>query len=212
MNIIITGATGFVGEGVLLECVDHPQVKQILLVGRKEYPITHPKVSQCIVPDFLQLDAVRDRLKGYDACFYCAGISVIGLNEEAYTRITYTTTLHFAKVLLELNPGMVFDYVTGRHTDSAGKAMWARVKGRTENALSLMPFKGQYNFRPGFMKSSKDQKNVRMLYKVFGILWMALFPGQSCTVKEVGLAMINTVLKGYSKSILEVEDIKLAAL
>ena len=136
IKVILTGATGMVGEGVLLECLENPAVQQVLTVSRKASGWQHPKLKECIVPDFLSLDpgnnaVLRTQLSGYDACFFCAGISSIGMNEADYTRITYDTTLHFAREVSRVNPGMVFDYVSGSHTDSTekGKIMWARVKG-----------------------------------------------------------------------------------
>lgn len=212
-KVILTGATGFVGEGVLMECLLHPAVTEVLSVSRKPYELHHPKLKQCIVPDFMNLDYALDDLKGYDACFYCVGISSSGLDEKTYTKITYDTTIDFAQTLVKLNPDIVFNFVSGKSTDSSeqGKVMWARVKGRTENALAKMPFKNQYNFRPGFMKPSPGQGNVKGFYKVISPIWPLLFPSTSCKMKEVGLAMINAVLKGYSKHTLEVEDIKTLA-
>lgn len=213
MKVILTGATGMVGEGVLLECLEDPAVKQVLMINRKPSPIVAPKLQELIVPDFMQLDEYSDALAGYDACFYCAGISSIGIDEEKYTYITYTTTLHFARTLAGLNNNMVFNFVSGSHTDSSekGKLMWARVKGRTENALQQLPFKATYNFRPGFMQPFKQQKNVKIIFKLIIPLFPLLFPKKSLTLKEVGQAMINVVLKGYAKSVLEISDIKILA-
>lgn len=216
MKVIITGATGMVGEGVLLECLAHPAITQVLIVGRKPYGMSHPKLQELIVADFLKLDEVEDQLTGYDACFYCAGVSAVGMKEDAYSRITYDTTMHFAKTLVKLNPKMVFDYVSGQGTDSSekGRMMWARVKGKTENALIQLPFRGVYNFRPGLMKPAPGQKNIKPLFKFMGSLYPVLnrvFPNSTSTLKEVGLAMINSVTKGYEKQILEVKDIKLLA-
>jgi uncharacterized protein YbjT (DUF2867 family) len=222
IKVILTGATGMVGEGVLLECLENPAVQQVLTVSRKPSGWQHPKLKECIVPDFLSLnldnDAVlRLQLSGYDACFFCAGISSIGMNEADYTRITYDTTLHFAREVSRVNPSMVFDYVSGSHTDSTekGKTMWARVKGRTENALTTLPFKGVYNFRPGLMRPKPGQKNIKPLFKVLGTILYPVFrllmPGQVMTLSEVGQAMINSVLKGYPKQVLEIKDIKALA-
>ncbi len=153
---------------------------------------------------------------GYDACFYCAGISSRGLTEAQYALITYDTTVSFAKTLLNINPGMTFCHVSGSHTDGSekGRIMWARIKGRAENALLRLPFKNVYNFRPGFMKPSEGQQNVKTYYKVISSLYpllKTLFPNQTVTMHEVGLAMINSVTKGYSKPILEIEDIRVLA-
>ncbi|MGA7351144.1 MAG: NAD-dependent epimerase/dehydratase family protein, partial [Acidobacteriaceae bacterium] len=156
MKVIITGATGMVGEGVMLECLENPAVDEVLLVSRRPYGASFPKLKECIVPDFMQLDAAVDQLKGYDACFFCAGVSSIGKSEADYTRITYDTTLHFAETVARVNPKMVFVYVSGMGTDSTekGRMMWARVKGRTENALSRVGFRAVYSFRPGFMRAT----------------------------------------------------------
>jgi len=214
LKVIITGATGMVGEGVLMECLQNNRVSEILLVNRKHYEINNPKVTELLVSDFMKAEEYAAALKGYDACFYCAGISSIGLNEADYTRITYNTTIHFAEILASLNPQLVFHYVTGGHTDSSenGKVMWARIKGRTENKLMTMSFKGQYNYRPGFMKPFKEQKNVKSIFKIFGFIFENLLPKQSLTLEQVGRAMINNTLTSYSKQILEIADIKQAAL
>ncbi|NRF39425.1 NAD-dependent epimerase/dehydratase family protein [Pedobacter foliorum] len=214
INVIITGATGMVGEGVLLECLSNPQIKEVLSVSRKAYAgAKHPKLKECIVPDFFNLDSIQDQLIGYDACFYCAGISSNGLNESEYTHITYDTVMHFANKLVSLSPEMIFGHISGSHTDSSekGRIMWARVKGRTENALMKLPFKKVYNFRPAFMKPTEGQVNVKGFYKAIASLYPLLrflMPGRVSTLREVGQAMINSVLKGYPKPILEVTDIK----
>lgn len=210
MKVIITGATGMVGEGVLLECLENPAVTKILMVNRKPSPLEHPKLQELIVPDFMKLQQHAESLGGYDACFYCAGISSVGMNEADYTHITYDTTLAFAQVLAAINPEMVFTFVSGGHTDSSekGRIMWARVKGKTENALMKLPFKAEYNFRPGFMKPFKQQKNIKTFFKIIIPLFPILFPKQSLTMKQIGQAMINAVQQGYPKAILEIADIK----
>lgn len=210
MKVIITGATGMVGEGVLLECIENSDVTKVLMVNRKPSSIKHPKLEELIASDFMKLEQHAEALKGYDACFYCAGISSVGMNEADYTIITYDTTLAFAQTLVFINPDMVFTYVSGGHTDSSekGKIMWARVKGRTENALQKLPFKAEYNFRPGFMKPFKEQKNVKTIFKIIIPLFPIFFPKSSLTMKQVGQAMINAVRKGYAKSILEIQDIR----
>lgn len=216
IKVILTGATGMVGEGVLLACLDHPAVTAVLMVNRRPAGRQHPKLKECIVPDFFDLAPYAGQLTGYDACFFCAGISSVGMKEPEYNRITYDTTLHFAQELLHINPAMVFDYISGAATDSSekGRVMWARVKGRTENALIRLPFKGVYNFRPGFMRPTPGQQNIKGIYKVIGGLYpvlRVLMPNMVSTLQEVGLAMINSVLFGYSKQILEIKDIKLLA-
>jgi uncharacterized protein YbjT (DUF2867 family) len=213
MKVIITGATGLVGEGVLMECLEHPDVEQVLMVNRKHYSTVHPKLKELIVSDFFDLTEVTEQLSGYDACFFCAGISSLGMKEPEYTHITYDLTMHFAETLVRLNREMIFDFVSGNSTDSSekGNIMWARVKGKTENALLKLPFKKVYNFRPGFMKPTKGQKNVKGYYKVIAFIYPllhALMSDRGCTLRVVGLAMINSVLKGYPKPVLEIKDIK----
>lgn len=211
-KVIITGATGMVGEGVLFECLNHPAVEKVLIVNRRPYPLQHPKLKECIVPDFLKLDSFTEQLSGYDACFYCAGVSSVGMNEADYTRITYDTTIHFAKTLSTLNPQMTFIFVTGAGTDSTEKSrsMWARVKGKTENDLQRLPFKKAYSFRPGFMKASPGQRNIPWIY--YSLAWLyyplrPIIPGLMSTLRDVAIAMIKCVLVGYPKPILEVRDI-----
>jgi uncharacterized protein YbjT (DUF2867 family) len=210
IKIIITGATGMVGEGVLFECLLNEKVSEVLMVNRRHYELTHTKLKELIVPDFFKLEEFADSVKGYDACFFCAGISSVGMKEEKFTRITYDTTLSFAKTLLAYNPGMVFTYVSGSHTDSTekGKTMWARVKGRTENDLMKLGFKGQYNFRPGVMQPFAGQKNWKTAHKYIARLINAVAPKYVLTMREVGRAMINAVITGYPKSVLEIKDIK----
>jgi uncharacterized protein YbjT (DUF2867 family) len=211
-KVIITGATGMVGEGVLLECLDHPQISAVLSVSRKPTGRTHPKLQEYVVPDFLNLKEDDETLKGFDACFFCAGISSLGMKEADYRRVTFDTTIHFAKVLLKQNPQLTFIYVSGVGTDSTekGRLMWARVKGETENTLARMPFKKVYNFRPGFMKLTPGQKNALPMYKYVGWLYpffKVVLPNITSTLKQVGLAMINSLIIGSDKQILEVKDI-----
>jgi uncharacterized protein YbjT (DUF2867 family) len=216
ISVIITGVTGMVGEGVLLECLEHPEVEKVLMINRKPYHLDHPKLKKLIVPDFFDLTKVADRLVGYDACFFCAGVSSLGMKEPEYRHVTYDLTLNFAQTLSNVNPAMTFVYVSGSMTDSTeqGRVMWARVKGQTENALLKLPFKSVFNFRPGFMRASEGQKNIKGYYKFIGWLYpllKAIIPGHVSTLQEVGLAMINSVLKGYSKPVLEIKDIKILA-
>lgn len=215
MKVIITGATGMVGEGVMLACLAHPAVEEALLVSRRPYGATFPKMKECIVPDFMHLERATEQLSGYDACFFCAGVSSVGKNEAEYTRITYDATLHFAETLVKSNPGMVFTYVSGMGTDSTEKGglMWARVKGRTENALTRVGFRAEYNLRPGFMRAMPGQRNLPRSYKALGWLYPVLrvvTPNYVSTLEDVGRAMIRCVTGGYPKTILEVRDINQA--
>jgi nucleoside-diphosphate-sugar epimerase len=210
IKVIITGTTGMVGEGVLFECLQNSTVSEILIINRRHYGLQHPKLKELIVPDFFQLNQVAEEIKGYDACFFCAGVSSVGMKEEKYARITYDTTITFARALLEVNKNMVFTYVSGSHTDSSekGKLMWARVKGKTENDLAKLPFKAEYNFRPGAMLPFPDQKNWKQLYKFIVKIIKVVSPKNVLTMHEVGLAMINAVTAGYPKNVLEIADIK----
>lgn len=214
IKIILTGATGMVGEGVLMECIENQNISEILSVSRKPSGKKHAKLKEYIVSDFLKIDLNDENFKGYDACFFCAGISSMGMNEEDYTKITYDTTLHFAKALLNQNPDMVFNYVSGAHTDKteSGKLMWARVKGKTENTLKKLGFRAAYNFRPGFMKPVDGQVNVKWFFKPFIWFFPIILPSKSLTLHEVGKAMINAVQKGYPTSVLEIKDIKNLAI
>lgn len=199
-----------VGEGVLFECLQNPAVSEVLIINRRHYEMQHPKLKELIVPDFFQLGQFSDSLRSYDACFFCAGISSVGMKEETYTRITYDTTLAFAKALLAVNGNIVFTYVSGAQTDSSekGRMMWARVKGKTENDLAKLGFKGEYNFRPGVMQPFPEQKNWKPLFKFIVKIIKAVSPKSVLTMHEVGQAMINTATVGYSKNILEVKDIR----
>ena len=210
IKVIITGATGMVGEGVLLECLQNENVIEVLIINRRHYALTHPKLKELIVSDFFRLDQFGDNIKGYDACFFCAGISSVGMNEEKYTHITYDTTLTFAKTFLSFNPNSVFTYVSGRHTDSSekGRLMWARVKGKTENDLMNLGFSGQYNFRPGAMLPFEGQKNWKKAYKWIAKLIQVIAPKSILNMQQVGRAMIHAVISGYPKQILEIEDIR----
>lgn len=210
-KIILTGATGYVGEGVLLECLAHPSIDEVLVVGRKSCGVKHPKMKELLLKDFFSLEAVKEQLRGYDACFFCAGISSVGMNEADYVRATYDTTIAFAKVVLAASPGMQFNYVSGAATDGSeqGRIMWARVKGRTENEIGRLGFKQSYNFRPGIMKPSPGQQNPKAWQRFLVPIFSVLMPASTSSMQEMGLAMINSVLKGYPMRTLEVKDIKM---
>jgi uncharacterized protein YbjT (DUF2867 family) len=212
IKVILTGTTGMVGEGVLLACLSSPLVSDVLSVSRKPTGWSHVKLKEYVVGDFLDLQAGDTMLAGYDACFFCAGVSSIGMSEADYTRNTYATTMHFAQILAGLNPQMTFVYVSGAGTDSTekGRLMWARVKGRTENALMQLPFHKVYNFRPGFMKAVPGQKHTLPAYKYVGWSFPILkriFPNSASTLAQVAQAMIQCVIRPVDQPIMEVRDI-----
>jgi uncharacterized protein YbjT (DUF2867 family) len=212
IKVIVFGATGMVGEGVLCEALDHADVESVFVIGRKACLVTHPKLKELMHHDFFDYSNIENQLRGYDACFFCLGVSSVGMNERDYSRITYDLTMQTAAILSRLNSTMTFCYVSGKGTDSTerGRIMWARVKGKTENHLTELPFRAVYLFRPGLMKPTKGQRNVKPLFKAVAWpypLWKILFPGAVCTLRDVGLAMINAVLQGYSKQTLENPDI-----
>ena len=217
VNAILTGATGMVGEGVLHECLLHPEVESVLVITRKPCGVLHPKLKEIINTDFFDLSAIENQLSGYNACFFCLGVSSLGMKEPEYTRISYTLTMNVAQTLSKLNPGMTFCYVSGAGTDSTekGRMMWARVKGKTENDLAKLPFKATYAFRPAFMLPTKGLKNTLSFYKY--ITWLypivhPLFPNSFGTLKELGLAMINCGIFGSEKKVLQAKDIAMLAM
>ena len=213
IKVIITGATGMVGEGVLHECLLHPQIENVLVINRKPCGIQHPKLKEIIHADFFNLSPIKNELSGYDACFFCLGVSSVGMKEPDYFKLTYTLTMHFAEIVSEVNSNMVFCYISGAGTDSTekGRMMWARVKGKTENDLMKLPFKKVYNFRPAMLEPTKGLKNTLSLYKYFG--WMApilrlLAPNQISTLQQLGKSMIFVTINGYKKQNFDVKDIK----
>jgi nucleoside-diphosphate-sugar epimerase len=212
IRAIITGATGMVGEGVLHECLLHPDVESILVINRKPCGVLHPKLKEFIHGDFLNLSPIEPQLSGYNACFFCLGVSSLGMKEPEYYKISYTLTMNMAKTLCKLNAEMTFCYISGAGTDSTekGRMMWARVKGKTENDLMKLPFKAEYAFRPPFMLPTNGLKNTLPYYKY--VTWLypfarPLFPGYFITLKELGLAMINSVIFGSEKKVLEAKEI-----
>lgn len=215
LNIIITGSTGMVGKGALLECIDSPDVESILLVNRNPIDIKHPKIKEVLINDFFNLVSIREDLKGYNACFYCLGITSVGTSEADYTHIMHDMTLVFAKEVLHLNPGMTFCFVSGKGTDSTekGNIMWARVKGKTENAILALDFKDAYMFRPGHIQPLRGIRSrtgwYNAYYAILGSFYFLLkrIPSFVTDTVTMGRAMINVALHGYHKHILESEDI-----
>lgn len=211
IKAIITGATGMVGEGVLHECLQHPDVEQVLVINRKPGGVSHAKLREIVHNDFFDLKAIESQLTGYNACFFCLGVSSVGMDNDEYKHLTYDLTMNVAQLLATQNPAMTFCYVSGAGTDSTeqGRLAWARVKGATENALMRL-FSNAYMFRPGFMKPTPGLKNVKSYYKLIAWLYpigRALYPAGFSTLQELGLAMIKSATQGYEKRILEVKDI-----
>mgnify|MGYP000681086229 CR=1 FL=1 len=217
IKAIITGSTGMVGEGVLHQCLNNEMVESVLVINRKPCGVEHPKLKEIIHSDFMDLSTIENELVGYNACYFCAGVTSIGKKEDEYTRITYDLTLNFAKTLIKVNDEQsktfVFTYVSGVGTDSSekGKTMWARVKGKTENDLLKLPFKAAYMFRPGYIKPIKGLKYayktssfISPLYPLFE----KLFPKYVGTLEELGNSMIYVTLNGYKQNFLECKDIR----
>lgn len=216
MKVVIFGATGIVGQGVLRECLLDPDVERVLAIVRNSSLPQHDKLREIVHQDVSDLSAIEDRLSGYDACFFCLGVSSVGMKEEAYRRVTYDLTVSVARTLAKLNPTMTFIYVSGTGTDSTerGRLMWARVKGRTENALLRMPFKAVFLFRPAYIQPLHGIRTktrwheaayaaMRPLYP----LWKRFFPNYVTTTECVGRAMLSATKRGFPNPILENHDI-----
>ena len=212
MKVLVTGVTGMVGEGVVLECLGDPGVERVLVVGRKPCGIEHAKLTEIVHADFFDLSPIAERLVDFDACFFCLGVSSVGMSEDDYRRKTYDLTLTMAKLLAENNPGMTFCYVSGSGTDSTekGRSMWARVKGKTENDLLKLPFKAAYMFRAGYLHPTLGAENTHRYYRVLSWIYpifRRLLPNHVSTLRELGAAMIRVSRSGYGKPIIEVKDI-----
>jgi uncharacterized protein YbjT (DUF2867 family) len=220
VKVILIGASGMVGQGVLRECLLDPDVDRVLVVGRRALGRTHDKLAERVVPDLTDLSAIEGDLAGYDACFFCLGVTSAGLTEEAYRRVTYDITAAFARVLARLNPGMTFVFVSGAGTDSTerGRTMWARVKGAAENVVAKAGFKAAYMFRPGLIQPMHGIVSRTTAYRVlYVLLWpvVLLFklfaPGAVTTTERVGRAMLEAAKRGAPKTILESRDINALA-
>jgi len=205
-----------VGKGVLLECLDHPKVDKVLSIGRRSLEMEHPKLVEIIHKDFSEFESIANQLSGYDACFACMGVSAAGMKEEKYRELTYDYTLALADVLVDQNPEMTFNYVSGVGTDSTekGRSMWARVKGKTENDLLKLGFKQAFMFRPGAIIPLRGIVPSSKLYKFFitNLRWLikilkTISPNSVVNTTEVGLAMINSALYGYESHIVHPKDI-----
>jgi uncharacterized protein YbjT (DUF2867 family) len=220
INVIVTGATGMVGKGVLLECLDHPEVNQVLSISRRPLGIQHPKLKELLHADFSEFASVAEKLKGYDACYACMGVSAAGMNEAEYTKMTYGFTMALANELFIINPEMTFTYVSGEGTDSTekGRQMWARVKGKTENDIIKLGFKQAFAFRPGAIIPLRGIEPSRKIYRtalkylkwlIFAIKKVA--PNSVVNTTQIGLAMINVTKRGYEKSVIRPADILILA-
>jgi uncharacterized protein YbjT (DUF2867 family) len=216
MKVILFGATGMVGQGVLRECLIDPGVESVLAVVRSPTGQRHAKLREIVHADFMDYSAIESELTGYDACFFCLGVSSVGMDAERYRHLTYDITMAAATTLSRLNPGMVFTYVTGRSTDSTeqGPMMWARVKGKTENDLLKLPFKAAYMFRPAGIQPLHGVKSrtawIQAIYVVTAPLLGLLArtsPKFMTTTEQLGRAMIRVARDGYPKPVLESEDI-----
>jgi uncharacterized protein YbjT (DUF2867 family) len=216
MNVILFGATGMVGQGVLRECLLDPRVDRVLSIGRNATGQSHTKLREIAHSDLLDFSAIETDLSGFDACFFCLGVSSAGMTEQAYRRVTYDITLAAARTLARLNPTMTFLYVSGAGTDSSerGRVMWARVKGQTENALLGLPFKAAVMFRPGGIVPLHGVTSKTRIYRiVYGLtrpLWPVLysaFPQFVTTTEQIGRAMLRVATSGAPKPILETRDI-----
>ena len=219
MKVIVFGATGMVGAGVLIECLQDPRVHSILVIGRHSVGISNPKLRELIRTDFFGYGDVRDQLSGYDACFFCLGVSVAGMNEPDYHRLTYELTIATAEALVAVNPGITFCYVSAEGTDSTerGRWMWARVKGKTENHLLRLSGKS-FMFRPGYIQPMKGVRSKTRLYQTFYSVFARFYPvlrklapTHVTTTENVGRAMIEVAAAGYARRILENSDINLLA-
>jgi uncharacterized protein YbjT (DUF2867 family) len=216
MKVIITGASGMVGKGVLLECLDHAQVESVLTIGRSSVDIEHEKLTQIEHKDFSSFENIKPYLRGYDACYMCMGISAAGLSEERYREITYDYTMALAQILYALNPNMTITYVSGQGTDSTenGRTMWARVKGKTENDLLNMGFKQAFMFRPGGIIPLRGIKSKTRSYQFIYDYFMWLIklikffaPNSIVNTTQIGKAMIKVTMDGYDKKIIDPRDI-----
>ncbi|MCI0446188.1 epimerase [bacterium] len=216
MKIILFGATGMVGQGALRECLNDPEVENVLSVVRRSGQQANPKLKEIIHDNFFDFTTIENDLRGYNACFFCLGISSAGLNEQEYQRVTYDIAIAAAQTLLKVNPNLTFVFVSGAGTDSTerSRTMWARIKGKTENALLQMPFKAKYMFRPAFIQPLHGIVSKTKLYRVFYVLMTPvypllnlLFPRYVTTTEKVGRAMIKVAKQGASKNILENADI-----
>ncbi|RLD20886.1 MAG: epimerase [Bacteroidetes bacterium] len=211
IKAIITGSTGMVGEGVLHECLKHPDVTKVIVINRRPCGVQHDKLEEIIHTDFFDFSSIKERLRGYNACYFCMGVSSVGMNEEKYHHLTYDITSALSNVLAEMGGDATFCYISGAGTDSTekGRSMWARVKGKTENHVMAL-FANGYAFRPGYIQPIKGLKNTYKVYKFIAPFYpvlKTLFPGAVCTLEDIGLSMIHVTQTAHDPRILECRDI-----
>jgi uncharacterized protein YbjT (DUF2867 family) len=217
MNVLLFGATGMIGQGVLRECLLDPEVQLVQTVGRSVTGVNHPKLREMAHRDMWDFSSLEDKLSGFDACLFCLGISSAGMKAEEYEHVTYGIALAAAEPLARLNPQMTFLFVSGAGTDSSerGRSMWARVKGKTENALLRLPFRAAYMFRPGFIEPVHGARSKTAVYRaIYAVtkplmpLLRSIFRNAILTTEEIGLAMLAVAKHGAPKPVLEVRDIR----
>jgi uncharacterized protein YbjT (DUF2867 family) len=221
MKILVTGATGMVGKGVLLQCLEIPEVTSVVSLARRSAEVNHPKFSEILHSDFTDFSSIANELRGFDACFHCMGVSVAGLSPEVYEKLTYDVSMTLGKTILENSPNAVFTYVSGQGTDSSekGRQRWARVKGKTENDLLALGFKDAYMFRPGGIIPKRGVSPSSKLYSFFVTylgfvlhIMKTLSPNSVVDTNQIGLAMVACATEGYSQKIVNPSDIiKLAS-
>lgn len=221
MQILLFGATGMVGQAALRECLRDPEVQLVQTIGRTATGVQNPKLKELVRADLFDYAPIESQLSGFDACFFCLGVASSGMSEADYYRLTYQLTLAAAETLARLNPQMTFIYVSGSGTDSSerGRMMWARVKGKTENALLRLPFKAAYMFRPGFIQPLHGIQSRTPLYRIFYTLTgpvlpllRRMFPNQILTTEQLGQAMLVAAKRGAPKPLLEARDIRALAV
>ncbi len=215
INVIVVGATGMIGESVLDQCLKHPNINKVLVLSRRAIGFQHPKLIEKVLENITDISSIQILLNDYNACFFCIGVSSLGMDEAKFTKLTYTLTMEFAKNLAEVNPNMTFCYISGAGTDSSerGRIMWARVKGKTENDLQKLPFTKVYNFRPGALIPYLKVKPTQTYQSVKYVKWLLIFlrpllPNTILRLSDFSIAMINSALIGYPQSVLETKNIK----
>lgn len=213
MKIIVTGATGMVGYGIVQAALADPAISEVRSLSRRPLGLSHPKLTEVLVSDFYNLEPYAEQLTGYDACLHCLGVSAVGMSEAEYTRVTYELTLHLAQTLLRLNPGISFAYVSGKGTDAGSSTLWARIKGCTESDLLALPFRHVHMFRPGFIRPAPGARSSTPMYRFLYVILRPFLPlillskDNATTSERLAAAMIRATRAGYAKPILESRDI-----